>query len=354
MTVVRGVVRSLSVPLAILAVAAFRTSAHDPITTKVTWSREIAPIVTKSCVGCHRQGGPAPMSLASYDDARPWAKAMRAEVVSRRMPRWSPVRGFGHFSNDRSLSAFEVSLIKSWADGGAPEGDGGTVESLSRPATRFDERIRLSPRTAEPAGQEQVFDAVTASPADRWMTGWRFFANDPAIVQAEFSVAGGTYVGNWVPPEEEVRLPAEVGVFLPAGSVLRVTVWYRDASLQRDFPVGLPALPPVVALITRKTSPSRRLESRVFDCGETALDGNGEVIAVRPISARAGASLGVAVLPPAAPPIPVARIRDFDPSHLETYRLRDPAPVPAGSRVVIESESGQCRVLVEMPVPLSI
>jgi hypothetical protein len=95
-------------------------SAHDPITTKVSWDREIAPIFAARCVSCHSADGPAPMSLASYADARPWARAIREEVLARRMPKWPVVRGYGDFSNDPSLSAFEIALITAWVDGGAP------------------------------------------------------------------------------------------------------------------------------------------------------------------------------------------------------------------------------------------
>jgi hypothetical protein len=62
------------------------------------------------------------MSLASYDEARPWAKAIKEEVLTRRMPKWQAARGYGDFSNDPSLSAFEIALIAAWADGGAPKG----------------------------------------------------------------------------------------------------------------------------------------------------------------------------------------------------------------------------------------
>ena len=95
--------------------------AHDRISTKVTWEREIAPIVEARCVSCHRDGGRAPMSLATYEQARPWAKAIKEEVLTRRMPKWHVVRGYGDFVNDPSLSPFEIALLASWADGGAPK-----------------------------------------------------------------------------------------------------------------------------------------------------------------------------------------------------------------------------------------
>lgn len=95
-------------------------AAHVRISTKVTWDREIAPILQARCVTCHRDGGRAPMPLATYEQARPWAKAIKEEVLTRRMPRWHVVRGYGDFANDPSLSPFEIALIASWADGGSP------------------------------------------------------------------------------------------------------------------------------------------------------------------------------------------------------------------------------------------
>jgi mono/diheme cytochrome c family protein len=112
--------RVLVAAVVILA-AAVRLSGHDPIGTKVTWDREILPIVEARCVSCHTAGGRAPMSLASYEEARPWARAIREEVLTRRMPQWPVVRGYGDFANDPSLSPFEIALIASWVDGGAPK-----------------------------------------------------------------------------------------------------------------------------------------------------------------------------------------------------------------------------------------
>ena len=96
-------------------------SAHDRITTKVTWDREIEPIVGARCVECHRPGGRSTIPLATYQQARPWAAAIKEEVLTRRMPKWSAARGYGDFANDPSLSPFEIALIAAWVDGGAPE-----------------------------------------------------------------------------------------------------------------------------------------------------------------------------------------------------------------------------------------
>jgi len=96
--------------------------AHDTITTKLLWTQEISRIVNKHCVSCHREGGVA-MSLAAYEDARPWAKAIRDEVLARRMPPWGAVKGVGEFRGDPSLSQIEIDMIVNWVEGGAPKGD---------------------------------------------------------------------------------------------------------------------------------------------------------------------------------------------------------------------------------------
>ena len=108
--------------LALLALAAGGLPAHDFYSTKITWSREISRIVVKRCMGCHQTGGKA-FSLASFEDARPWAKAIKEEVLNRRMPPWGAVKGFGDFKNDPSLTQEEIGLISDWVEGGAPEGE---------------------------------------------------------------------------------------------------------------------------------------------------------------------------------------------------------------------------------------
>jgi hypothetical protein len=98
-------------------------TAHDRITTRVTWDREIEPIFTARCVECHHAGGRSTIPLANYQQARPWAVAIKEEVLTRRMPKWSAARGYGDFANDPSLAPFEIALIAAWVDGGAPENE---------------------------------------------------------------------------------------------------------------------------------------------------------------------------------------------------------------------------------------
>src|SRR6185369_7757247 len=113
----------------------FAGYAHDVITTKLTWTQEISRIVYKHCASCHRDGGAAPMPLITYDEARPWAKAIREEVAERRMPPWGAVKGFGEFRNDASLSDPEIEMLILWVEGGAPKGDDLYLPRIAEPET---------------------------------------------------------------------------------------------------------------------------------------------------------------------------------------------------------------------------
>ena len=89
----------------------------------VTFNKDVLPILQKRCQECHRPGEIAPFSLLSYNEARPWAKAIKVAVVSEKMPPWFADPKYGHFANDRRLAPAEVQTLVAWVDGGAVEGD---------------------------------------------------------------------------------------------------------------------------------------------------------------------------------------------------------------------------------------
>lgn len=90
---------------------------------KITFHRNVEPIVQARCQGCHRPGEAAPMSLLTYGDARPWAKAIKQAVMTGKMPPWSADTSVGHFRNDRHLSQAEIDTLVKWVDSGATEGN---------------------------------------------------------------------------------------------------------------------------------------------------------------------------------------------------------------------------------------
>ena len=105
--------------LAMVAVAVGATGQSSP----PTFSKDVLPILQKNCQTCHRPGQVAPMSLMTYKDARPWAKAIKVAVSGRKMPPWFADPQYGHFTNDRSLKPSEIDTLVQWADSGAVEGD---------------------------------------------------------------------------------------------------------------------------------------------------------------------------------------------------------------------------------------
>jgi len=88
-----------------------------------TFTKDVAPIFYKSCIECHRATMFAPMSLTSYEDARPWLRSIKKRITERTMPPWGSEMAHGLFRNDPRLSDEEIQTIVAWIDGGAPEGD---------------------------------------------------------------------------------------------------------------------------------------------------------------------------------------------------------------------------------------
>jgi hypothetical protein len=104
-------------------VAVLAGSVEASAAGPVTFNKDVLPILQKNCQSCHRPGNIAPMSFLSYETTRPWAKAMKAAVISRKMPPWFADPQYSHFSNDRSLQQNEIDTIAQWVDTGAVQGD---------------------------------------------------------------------------------------------------------------------------------------------------------------------------------------------------------------------------------------
>lgn len=110
----------LVTPLLFAAACTYAASVEK---SKVTYSKDVAPILNQHCVECHRAGEVAPMVFTSYQAVRPWAKAIREKTATRTMPPWSADPHVGEFSNDRRLAQSDIDTIAAWVNAGAPEGD---------------------------------------------------------------------------------------------------------------------------------------------------------------------------------------------------------------------------------------
>ncbi len=114
--------------LVLATVAASTISAAQPPNATgddkaVTFTKDVLPILQRSCQKCHRPGTAAPMSFLTYEETRPWARAIKDRVVRRQMPPWHLDRSIGEYLDDPSLSDQEVATIARWVDAGAPRGN---------------------------------------------------------------------------------------------------------------------------------------------------------------------------------------------------------------------------------------
>ncbi len=110
--------------------------AHDVITTKITFSKEVSRLIVKRCAVCHDEKSSIP--LMTYEQARPWAASIKEEVLERLMPPWGAVKGFGDFKGDRGLTQEEIETFTDWVVGGAPEGNPKFLPEKSKPAAWAD------------------------------------------------------------------------------------------------------------------------------------------------------------------------------------------------------------------------
>lgn len=190
--------------------------AHDAITTKITFDREVIRLIVSHCGSCHRDGGSA-FSLMTFDAARPWAKAIGEEVLQRRMPPWGAVKGFGDFRNDKGLTEEQLELIVDWEEGGAPEGDPKDLP----PAIKFP----VDPPYTPPPAQVMVSGDTKLSKPIKLDSLWPKTISDTATYQViaelpDGSIAPLIWFQNYKKAFDHpylLRKPLD----LPAGTMIR-------------------------------------------------------------------------------------------------------------------------------------
>ena len=99
------------------------SASSDKTTTLTTFNKEVLPVLQNNCQACHRPGGVAPMSFTTYESTRPWAKAIKSAVLSKKMPPWFADPHVGEFRNAPKLTQSDIATLAAWVDSGAPEGD---------------------------------------------------------------------------------------------------------------------------------------------------------------------------------------------------------------------------------------
>ncbi|HLJ85222.1 MAG TPA: thiol-disulfide isomerase [Candidatus Angelobacter sp.] len=208
--------------LCIAGVLAAGILAAQTQTSKITFNKDVLPILQAKCQECHRPGEVAPMSLLTYQDARPWAKAIKAAVKTEKMPPWFlDIKYEGHFTNSRRLSQEETNTLSAWADSGALEGD-----AKDKPAPRlFVEGWNLKPDLViEMPTAFQV--PATGTVEYQYMRVKGNFPEDLWIEAAEMRPenSGAVHHGEvWViPPGSKWMERAEYGVSYPMSKMPKV------------------------------------------------------------------------------------------------------------------------------------
>ncbi len=243
-------IRFVVTALICVAVAgAFELSAAEasgpgpsaPSTKTVTFNKDVAPIVYKSCAECHRPGEAAPFSVLSFKDVRPWARSIKEKVVNRQMPPWHADPHVGQWANDPRLTQAQVDTISAWVDGGAIEGNPRDLPAAPKFVEGWgigqpDLIIQMPEEyTVEASGPDeyQYFDAPTNFKEDKYVQMAEARPGNRKVVHhiIAFVVPPGQPSLNMIPKEQ--RSAALEGS-------LKNTPFYRDGLLirmKKDQPV---------------------------------------------------------------------------------------------------------------------
>ena len=177
-----SVMKLLSAGLIVAAAAAAASSSQ------VTFNKDVLPIMQQKCQNCHRTGEVAPMSFLTYESTRPWAKAVKTAVASRKMPPWFADPRYGHFKNDMSLTQSQIDTIVKWVDAGAPEGKAKDAP----PPVKWPEGWTIKPDVVVSMPPYQVpakgvlewtyITIPSGFTKDTWITSIEIRPGDPSVV----------------------------------------------------------------------------------------------------------------------------------------------------------------------------
>jgi hypothetical protein len=330
------------------------SARHVPITTKIVFNREIAQIFQKKCFQCHTDGNIA-MALTTYKEARPWAVAIKEEILERKMPPWSAANGYGHFANDTSLTAREISLILSWADGGAPSGvlladedkppvfvPSLTSWELGEP----DDVVKIAEQTKVASGSPfrvERFDVNPAFKQTRSLRALQFNPADRKVIRyaAVYETRTGRWLGTWTPSSQVSIQPRNLGVEVNANTRLTVEIGYRgspegDGSgagdlgfYYREKPTPSPSFLTVTPAPVAVTKTNERVR------GEITIKSAASATALWPKLGPGAKSLEVMAIRPDGTVEPMLWLNNYRAEWPTAYILKEPVALPAGTRLVM-------------------
>jgi hypothetical protein len=340
--------------------------SHIPITTTIVFKREVAQILQRKCFQCHTDRNLA-MPLTTYREARPWARAIREEILERRMPPWQAVSGHGRFANDISLTSREIDLLVAWVDGGGPSGMPRAEEGTPPvPVTIADgwehgepDVVRELPaaRTVTPGAADEIARVVLSSGLDRarWLRGVAFRPGDRRVVRAATiydyptslrpgaSLESGQWLGSWTPWLGTTNLPDGVAYRLAPGARVMVEIHYRAAeeAVADRSAVGLyfayrapaEAARNIVIASTAVSIPARATRHRLRL--STSLRADTAAFAVWPELGEGGRSLEMTAVKPDGVVQPLLWIQDYRRDWPTPYIFQTPVSLPRGTTISV-------------------
>lgn len=185
--------KPVSVPITPAAGCPLERKTAAPRDARVTYHRDVAPILASHCVRCHQPGGIAPFSLAAADEAVRRSRAIGEAVSERRMPPWHADPKYGRFANDPSLTDGERSMILDWCASGAARGEEDAPKSLPAGSAHCDGWQMGTPDLIVPIPEPfavpaagvipyQVFEVDPGFQEDRWISEAEILPGNRAVV----------------------------------------------------------------------------------------------------------------------------------------------------------------------------
>ena len=332
---------------------------HVPITTKIVFNREIAQIFQKKCFQCHTDGNVS-VPLTTYKEARPWAVAIKEEILERRMPPWGAASGYGHFANDMSLTGREISLILSWADGGAPSGvlladedkqpvfvpslggwEQGEPDAVVTVAA--DKKV-----SADAPYRVERFDVSTGLKQAKWLRALQLNPSDRRGIRyaAIYDARSARWLGTWTPSSKVSAMPAGSGVQLPAGAKLTVEIGYKGNQEAGDVPgsgeLGLYFFekPPAQTAQAIEIATAAAVNVAAGKIGErmrseTVIKTPMTIAAMWPRLGAGARSLEITAIKPDGVVDPMLWVNAYRADWPSPYILKDAIALPAGTRLVM-------------------
>jgi hypothetical protein len=322
-------------------------ASHNPILTTVTFDREIVTLFERKCLQCHLEDGMA-MALGTYPEARPWAVAIKEEVLARRMPPWPAERGYGEFANDGGLTQREFDFLISWVDGGVPKGqrdsrpyqDHRDHWMLGVPDRRETAKEGAKVETGRPVGfQRVVIDPLLTETT--WIRAIDYKPGDRRVTRAAFfSVAEtGQYLGGWTPWHSTTELPDGVAFQVPARSRIAVDVLYRGIAetvvdkptLGLYFARNAPSLPVGQLVLQPADKPASSTTNSQRVGAELRVPADSRLLSMRADMAPGAKSIEIKVRRPDGGVQVLLLIKEYPQQWQTPYVFRQPIAVPKDS-----------------------